>query len=61
MVNKRPESRFRSLVEGSLTAYALAVLRCYLAGILLATLYGLYYHFPSRQRLVFDQRIFRVR
>ncbi len=45
----------------ALTAYALAVPRFYLAGIILATLYGLYYHFPSRQRVVFDQRIFRVR
>jgi hypothetical protein len=45
----------------ALTAYALAVPGFYLAGIFLAMLYALYYHYPSQRRLVFDRRIFRVR
>jgi hypothetical protein len=34
--------------------------RIYQAGILLAALYAAYYHFPTRRRLDFDRRIFRV-
>ncbi len=33
----------------------------YQGGIILAALYGVYYHYPSRRRIAFDQRIFRVR
>lgn len=29
-------------------------------GIILATLYALYYHYPSRRRIAFDRRIYRV-
>jgi hypothetical protein len=45
----------------ALAAYALAVPGFYLTGIQLAMLYALYYHFPSRRRIGFDRRIFRVR
>ena len=45
----------------ALAAYALAVPGFYLTGIQLAMLYALYYHFPSRRRVGFDRRIFRVR
>lgn len=44
----------------ALAAYALAVPGFYLAGTVLAMLYALYYHYPSRQRTRFDRRIFRV-
>lgn len=45
----------------ALAAYAFAIPGFYLGGTVLAMLYALYYHYPSSQRLVFDQRIFRVR
>jgi len=45
----------------ALAAYALAVPIFYLAGTVLATLYALYYHYPSQQRTGFDRRIFRVK
>ena len=34
--------------------------RFYQAGIVLAALYALYYHYPSEQRIGFDRRLFRV-
>ncbi|MCF8051167.1 MAG: hypothetical protein K9L59_08010 [Desulfobacterales bacterium] len=34
--------------------------RIYQAGTLLAALYAAYYHFPTKRRLDFDRRIFRV-
>ena len=33
----------------------------YQGGIILAALYGVYYHYPSRRRIAFDYRVFRVR
>ena len=33
----------------------------YQGGIVLAALYGVYYHYPSRRRIAFDYRVFRVR
>lgn len=33
----------------------------YQGGIILAALYGVYYHYPSRRRIAFDCRVFRVR
>lgn len=34
--------------------------RFYAAAIVLMALYAIYYYFPSRQRIEFDQKIFRV-
>lgn len=34
--------------------------RFYQAGIVLATLYALYYSYPSKRRIDFDRRVFRV-
>jgi hypothetical protein len=34
--------------------------RFYTAGIVLMGLYAMYYHYPSRQRIDFDKKIFRV-
>ncbi len=51
-----------ALVAPYLAAIALAVdlPSFHQAGVILATLYGLYYHYPSQRRLAFDRRIFRV-
>lgn len=34
--------------------------RFYLAGVVLAIFYAIYYHYPSQRRIAFDRRIFRV-
>lgn len=44
----------------TLVAQALQLPRFHLAGTILMTLYALYYYYPSRRRLDFDRRIFRV-
>lgn len=41
-------------------ASTLALPRLHAAGILLAALYAVYYHYPSRLRIAFDRRLFRV-
>ena len=38
----------------------LALPRFHATGILLAALYAAYYHYPSRRRIDFDRRLFRV-
>ena len=45
----------------TLVAQALQLPRFHLAGTILMTLYALYYYYPSRRRLDFERRIFRVR
>lgn len=45
----------------TLVAQALRLPRFHLAGTILMTLYALYYYYPSRRRLDFERRIFRVR
>lgn len=44
----------------TLVAQALQLPRFHLAGTILMTLYALYYYYPSRRRLDFERRIFRV-
>lgn len=41
-------------------ALALQLDAFYQGGTMLAALYGIYYHYPSRQRIAFDRRLFRV-
>lgn len=45
----------------TLAAQVLRLPRFHLAGTILMTLYALYYYYPSRRRLDFERRIFRVR
>ena len=45
----------------TLAGYWLALPKFYLSGAVLMTLYAGYYFYPSRRRLEFDRRIFRVR
>jgi hypothetical protein len=45
----------------TLAGYWFALPKFYLSGAVLMTLYAVYYFYPSRRRLEFDQRIFRVR
>ncbi|MDD9301912.1 MAG: hypothetical protein HUK40_06000 [Desulfobacter sp.] len=54
------------LVAGITPYFALVALACdlpqfYSGAIVLMALYALYYHFPSRKRIEFDQKIFRVK
>ncbi len=44
----------------ALLAYALQVPCFYAAGSMLAALYAAYYHYPSRQKLRHEKRLFRV-
>jgi hypothetical protein len=43
-----------------LAGFFFAIPKFHLAGTFLAALYALYYHYPSRRRIAFDKRIFRV-
>ena len=45
----------------ALTAYILELPRFYTAGAFLMGLYTIYYFYPSKKRLAFERRIFRVR
>ena len=45
----------------ALTACLLELPLFYTAGTALATLYAVYYYYPSQKRIQFDRRIFRVR
>lgn len=44
----------------ALLAYGLQVPRFYAAGCILAALYAVYYHYPSRRKLRYEKRLFRV-
>ena len=44
-----------------LTAYLFEFPRFYLAGTVLMTLYAVYYYYPSKKRIQFERRIFRVK
>ena len=44
-----------------LIAYVFAFPRFYLAGTVLMTLYAVYYYYPSKKRIQFERRIFRVK
>ena len=44
-----------------LTAYLLEFPRFYLAGTVLMALYAVYYYYPSKKRIQFERRIFRVK
>lgn len=44
-----------------LTAYLLEFPRFYLAGTVLMTLYAVYYYYPSKKRVQFERRIFKVK
>ena len=44
-----------------LTAYLFEFPRFYLAGTVLMTLYAVYYYYPSKKRIQFERRIFKVR
>lgn len=44
----------------ALTAYTLELPRFYTAGAFLMGLYAIYYFYPSKKRLAFERRIFRV-
>lgn len=44
----------------TLLAYGLQVPRFYAAGCVLAALYAVYYHYPSRRKLRYERRLFRV-
>ena len=45
----------------SLIAHILQLPRFHLAGTILMAFYAAYYHYPSKKRIEFDRRIFRVR
>jgi len=45
----------------TLTAYLLEFPRFYLAGTVLMALYAVYYYYPSKKRIQFERRIFRVK
>ncbi|MEA2038532.1 MAG: hypothetical protein U9N82_01715 [Thermodesulfobacteriota bacterium] len=44
-----------------LIAYLLEFPRFYLAGTVLMALYAIYYYYPSKKRIQFERRIFRVK
>ncbi|MFO7750709.1 MAG: hypothetical protein R6V54_11525 [Desulfobacteraceae bacterium] len=44
----------------ALAAYGLDFQRFYSTGIVLMAFYAVYYYYPSKKRIAFDQRIFRV-
>jgi hypothetical protein len=44
----------------ALIAFLLELPRFHLAGTVLMTLYAVYYYYPSRKRIRFEKRIFRV-
>jgi len=44
-----------------LTAYLLEFPRFYLTGTVLMALYAVYYYYPSKKRIQFERRIFRVK
>ena len=44
----------------ALLAYGLQVPRFYAAGCVLAALYAVYYHYPSRRKIGYERRLFRV-
>lgn len=44
----------------ALLAYGLQVPRFYAAGSIIAALYAVYYHYPSRKKLHYEKRLFRV-
>ena len=45
----------------ALTAYILELPRFYTAGAFLMGLYAIYYFYPSKRRLAFERRLFRVK
>ncbi len=45
----------------ALAAYFLEIPRFHFAGTVLAGLYGVYYFYPSRKRIRYEKRIFRVK
>jgi hypothetical protein len=45
----------------TLTAYLLEFPSFYLAGTVLMALYAVYYYYPSKKRIQFERRIFRVK
>ena len=45
----------------TLTAYLLEFPSFYLAGTVLTALYAVYYYYPSKKRIQFERRIFRVK
>ncbi|MBW1715603.1 MAG: hypothetical protein JRJ77_07220 [Deltaproteobacteria bacterium] len=45
----------------TLSAYVFALPRFHLAGTVLMALYAVYYYYPSRKRIQFERRIFRVK
>ena len=44
-----------------LVAYLLEFPRFYLAGTVLMALYAVYYYYPSKKRIQFERKIFRVK
>jgi len=44
----------------AMVAYLMGLPRFHLAGIILIALYAVYYYYPSRKRITFEERIFRV-
>ncbi len=44
----------------SLMAQILRLPRFHLAGTIIMALYAVYYYFPSKRRIAFDRRVFRV-
>jgi hypothetical protein len=45
----------------SLIAQILQLPRFHLAGTIIMALYALYYYYPSKRRIDFERRIFRVK
>jgi Ca2+/Na+ antiporter len=45
----------------TLIAYVFDIPRFYAAGSLLMSMYAVYYYYPSKRRISFEKRIFRVR
>ncbi len=41
-------------------SYFLKLPRFYLSGVILLSLYAVYYYYPSKQRITFDKKIFRA-
>ena len=44
----------------AMVAYLIGLPRFYLAGTLLLALYAVYYYYPSKKRITFEERIFRA-
>ena len=44
----------------AMVAYLIGLPRFYLAGTILLALYAVYYYYPSKKRITFEERIFRT-